>query len=154
MNTAAATTTNQSPSDVGFALPINTARTVAGEIVSGTGGSGVVLGQTAFLGVIIGTPSGGGVFGGFGFSGPTGPSSQVAGVTVGEVISGTPAADAGLQAGDVIVAFDGHRTTTDTVLKSLIVAHRPGEVATVTYVPAGSSAKRTVKVHLAAGPVA
>ena len=61
MNTAAATSTgNESASDVGFALPINTARTVAGEIVSGRGGSGVVLGQTAFLGIVIGKPGSGG----------------------------------------------------------------------------------------------
>jgi serine protease Do len=50
--------------------------------------------------------------------GATGPDT--AGVTVGEVVSGSPAEEAGLQAGDVIRKFDGHEVQNLRALRTLV----------------------------------
>jgi S1-C subfamily serine protease len=47
------------------------------------------------------------------------------------VIPGSPAEDAGLQAGDVIVAVNGEQLTIDTDLSMLIVGHDPGDTITL-----------------------
>ena len=47
------------------------------------------------------------------------------------VIPGSPAEDAGLQAGDVIVAVNGEQITVDTDLSMLIVGHDPGDTVTL-----------------------
>jgi serine protease Do len=47
-------------------------------------------------------------------------SSDSEGVTVGDVISGSPAEQAGLQPGDVIRKFDGHEVKNFTTLRTLV----------------------------------
>jgi serine protease Do len=46
--------------------------------------------------------------------------SDTAGVTVGEVVSGSPAEQAGLQPGDVIRQFDGHEVQNLRTLRTLV----------------------------------
>jgi serine protease Do len=46
--------------------------------------------------------------------------SDTEGVTVGEVVSGSPAEQAGLQAGDVIRKFDGHEVQNLRALRTLV----------------------------------
>jgi S1-C subfamily serine protease len=49
------------------------------------------------------------------------------GVVVGQVVPGTPAAQAGLQARDVIVAVDGQPIVDETTLGRALNKHQPGE---------------------------
>ncbi|HEY2284859.1 MAG TPA: trypsin-like peptidase domain-containing protein [Streptosporangiaceae bacterium] len=55
MDTAAATGSfsNGQPGNVGFAIPINRALKIANQIIAGNSGSGVTIGSTGFLGVLV-----------------------------------------------------------------------------------------------------
>ena len=72
------------------------------------------------------------------------------GATVVDVGAGTPAASAGLQVGDVIVAIDGQQITDPDGLSTAIGAHKPGDRVTVTYQRGG--ARRTAQVTLGTRP--
>jgi putative serine protease PepD len=54
------------------------------------------------------------------------------GAEIDEVIDDTPAADAGLEKGDVIVALEGQRVTDGIALIVSIRSHQPGETLTFT----------------------
>jgi putative serine protease PepD len=97
---------------VGFAIPSNTAKRVAEEIVENGSAS------HALLGVSAQTASG---------------DSQVGeGAQVSQVQSGGPAAAAGLQAGDVITAVGDRAITTSTELTAAVRSSSPGEKVTLT----------------------
>ena len=53
------------------------------------------------------------------------------GALVAEVIEGLPAAEAGLQVGDIIIAVEGQATTLEIDLRNRIYAHEPGETITL-----------------------
>jgi putative serine protease PepD len=67
-----------------------------------------------------------------------------AGAKVAEVTSGSTAADAGMQAGDVITAVDGQRITGSDSLVATIRSYRPGDSVTVTWTRAGKSQEASV----------
>ena len=75
------------------------------------------------------------------------------GVGLEYVDPGSPADLAGLEAGDIIVAFDGHATSSLDELASLIHKLRPGDRAQVTFA-SFSGSTQTVTVILAAAPPA
>lgn len=129
----------------GYAIPINHARAIARLIAQGRSSSQIHLGESAFLGVLIG-----GVYPGainpFGL--PTSTTTPVSGVQISAVDAATPAQRAGLKAGDTITAIDGTATPNNQVLLGAIQAHKPGVPVTVTYVNT-SGATRTVRVDLA-----
>jgi serine protease Do len=56
------------------------------------------------------------------------------GVLVTDVNIGSPADNAGLQAGDVVVKFDGKTVTKSEDLKTLVQAKKPGDVVVVEWV--------------------
>jgi membrane-associated protease RseP (regulator of RpoE activity) len=68
------------------------------------------------------------------------------GVVVTQVQSGSPAASAGLQKGDVITAIDGTDVKTPLALRAAVQAHSSGDQITVTYTRNGTS--NTAKVTL------
>jgi putative serine protease PepD len=72
------------------------------------------------------------------------------GATVVDVGPGTPAAGAGIQVGDVIVALDNTQINSPDDLSEAIGAKKPGDRATVTYTRAG--ARRTAQVNLGTRP--
>jgi putative serine protease PepD len=109
---------------VGFAIPSNTVKTIVSELIS-TGKA-----EHAYLGVSVETANGS--------------------VRVGEVRGGTPAAAAGLRAGDTIVSIDGRKVTTSEALTSAIAAKSPGDTISVTYSRSGVT--HTVEVTLASRP--
>jgi len=47
------------------------------------------------------------------------------------IFPGSPAEDAGLQDGDIVVAIDGDQITADTDLSTLIIPHKPGDTITL-----------------------
>ena len=109
---------------VGFAIPISIAKRDADQIIQ-TGHA-----QRPFLGI----------------SGDNAPNSG--GALVQSVVSGGPAAKAGLRARDVIVALDGKALTSFDDLIAGLSTHQPGQKVQVTYVRSG--ARHTVTVTLSA----
>jgi S1-C subfamily serine protease len=134
---------------VGFAIPSNTVRSIASQLIS----SGNV--SHAYLGVGVETI-------------PSSVASALgvpAGVELAQVRSGTPAAQAGLRAstgtrtidgqeyptgGDVVTAIDGEAVSTSAELQARIDAKRPGDTVSITYSRGGKS--HTVQVKLATRP--
>ena len=55
------------------------------------------------------------------------------GLRLMEVVEGSSAAEAGLQAGDVLTKLDGNRLPDRTALASALVARQPGQVVVVTH---------------------
>jgi S1-C subfamily serine protease len=119
----------------GFAIPISTALSIAEQILAGDESGNVSIGAPAFLGVQLAT------------------TQTAAGVTLGGAIAGTPAATAGLVAGNVITAVDGVAVTTTDALSALIAAHEVGDSVTLSYTTAAVLAS-TATVTLMAGPAA
>jgi S1-C subfamily serine protease len=109
---------------VGFAIPANTVRSIASQLI----GTGSV--KHAYLGVGIASVSNG--------------------VRLTQVRPGTPAAQAGLQSGDVVTAVGGRQVRAADELGTAIDAKKPGDRVTITYTRNGAS--RTVTVTLAERP--
>jgi S1-C subfamily serine protease len=129
----AASSNTQNPT--GYAIPIADALEIVDQIESGVETDTVNIGYPAFLGVQLGT------------------STTTTGVAIGGVIENTPAADAGLAAGDTITEFDGVAVATSTALSAAVAAHEPGDAAQVTWIDA-SGETHTATVTLIEGPAA
>ena len=111
---------------VGFAVPSNTISTVASKLVSGQ------TVQHAYLGVFVQTPA------------------NRSGAEVAQVKSGSPAADAGLKAGDVITSFGGETIQSPDDLTAAVAAKAPGNKVSVTYVRNGTT--KTTQVTIGTRP--
>jgi S1-C subfamily serine protease len=72
------------------------------------------------------------------------------GAAVSAVVQGSPAEQAGLQAGDIILAVDGQRLTRATMLRRLIRAHFPGDEVSLLVLHNGEQA--TLAVVLGQAP--
>jgi S1-C subfamily serine protease len=146
----------ESGGNQGFAIPINTALSIAHQIQSGNGSSTVHIGATAFLGVEI-SPSGdsgnsgdggfGGLFGGN--SGNTGSSTS--GAAVAGVVTNGPAQEAGLAQGDAITALGGKSIGSANDLTSAMLAHHPGDKVSISWTD-GSGQSHSATVQLSSGP--
>ena len=101
INTAIASTTGGSQG-LGFAIPSNTVHMALESLLK----QGRII--RGYLGIQTGPLQRGA------------SGSDTAGVTVGEVVSGSPAEQAGLQPGDVIRQFDGHEVQNLRTLRTLV----------------------------------
>ncbi|HWB67659.1 MAG TPA: trypsin-like peptidase domain-containing protein [Mycobacteriales bacterium] len=108
---------------VGFAIPINQARTIAGELIN-TGHA-----EHPLLGVTL--------------TDATNSDGSTRAV-VHSVTSGGPADKAGIKAGDVITAVDGQATEGADAVIADVRSHQPGERVTVTVERGGSTKHFTV----------
>ena len=123
----------------GFAIPINTAMSIANNIKAGNASSTVHLGLAGFMGVNATDPStptkcnssGGDGFGGIGNFGSSPVSS---GALICLVYPSSPAAAAGLQAGDVITSINGTTVSSADGLTSLTATSHPGDKFKMSYV--------------------
>jgi membrane-associated protease RseP (regulator of RpoE activity) len=88
------------------------------------------------------TPATGGAFLGV----ETTAASGTQGVSVVNVVSGGPADQAGLKAGDVITGVNGTTVSTPAALAQQIESHQPGDQVTITYTRSGSSSQASVKL--------
>jgi S1-C subfamily serine protease len=159
---AAADSTDQ-PS-TGYAIPIDKALNIAGQITSGVDNSTIQQGYPAFLGVEVasnqtdsssgsdGSGSSGGYGSGYG-SESDGGASQVSGAPISGVLNGSPASSAGLAAGDVVTSIDGTSISTSDQLSSTLATHHVGEHVQLSWTEA-SGASHSATVTLAAGPAA
>jgi S1-C subfamily serine protease len=126
----------------GYAIPINTALTIAKEIDGGQASSTVHIGATAFLGVQIAGSSQGQGF-----------QQTTQGVAIAGTESGTPAANAGLGDGDVITSLGGKSVSTGTDIQEILVGHHPGDKVSIAWTdPEGQS--HTATLTLGTGPAA
>jgi putative serine protease PepD len=107
---------------VGFAVPSNTVRSVVSQLLA----TGKV--EHAYLGVEI-------------------TSAAAGGARVASVRSGTPAAKAGIKAGDVITKVDGTSVGSSDELQQAIDGRKPGDRVTLEIRRGG----KTVTVHVTLG---
>ena len=68
------------------------------------------------------------------------------GAQVENVANGSPAAGAGLQAGDVITAVDGTAVSSPADLAQQVRSHQPGDQVTITYTRGGNSTDAPVQL--------
>jgi serine protease Do len=131
-----------SAQNIGFAIPINDARPLVTSVES----TGTI--STAYLGVEyveldsataqannLSSNNGAWIQGGTGSSG---------------VVSGSPAASAGLQNGDIITKVGGTSVNDSNSLQSLIESHKPGQKVQVTINRSGKT--MTLEVTLGSAP--
>lgn len=102
---------------VGFAVPSNTVKSVVTDLIAGKAV------QHSYLGVTVRDNANG------------------TGAQIGTVRDGSPAAKAGLKAGDIITAIDGTAVTDASQLTGAIGTHRPGDKVTLTVKRNGSTFK-------------
>jgi serine protease Do len=121
---------------IGFAISISTAKPIADQLVS----TGHV--DHPYLGINYE---------------PLNPAiaaqagvSQTQGVIIGQVVQGSPAAQAGLQPNDVITAVDNQQLKEDSDLGKFLNAHKPGDQVTLSVVH--GTQKMNVKVTLGTLP--
>ena len=147
MDTAASSTyqfqSQSSSGEQAYAIPINEAVSIAKQIEAGTTSADVHIGATAFLGISI-QPAGSG-FGGSGISG--------SGVTIAGALSGSPAASAGLTAGDEITALGGQQVASAEDVAHVLVSYHPGDHISVTWLDQ-SGQSHTETLTLTTGPAA
>jgi S1-C subfamily serine protease len=168
----------QSGGTTGFAIPINSALAIAGQIARGQPSSSVYIGVPGFLGVEVAQSSspnpqqqaadeqqsgnGHGIprFGGSGLgcvSGGQQPGtpSTIApagtGALIVGVLCGTAAEQHGLAAGDVITGVNGQAVTTPGSLTDITAMYHPGDVVSVSWQDTGG-ARHTTSMTLGVGP--
>lgn len=124
---------NTSGATQSFAIPIDHALTIAGEIENGVPSSTIHIGYPGFLGVSIGNSQ-------------TGTGAPVVGT-----VQGGAAAAAGIVAGDTITKVNGTAVTTPASLETVMSGLRPGARVTVGYLDAAGTA-HTATLTLTTGP--
>jgi len=128
-------------SSAGFAIPIDRALSVARQIQAGKGSARVHVGPAARLGVEV-----------VGVDALLQPPAS-AGAVVAGVVPGTPADQAGLQEGDVIVALGGRGIGSPTGLANVMQGHHPGEQVTLGWLDEAGR-RQSADVTLVQGPPA
>ena len=131
-----------------YAIPIDEAVSIANQIKAGTTSADVHIGATAFLGIQIQPASSSG-FGGSGF----GSGTSGSGVTISGAISGSPAASAGLTAGDEITSLGGQQVASAEDVAHVLVSYHPGDSISVTWLDQ-SGQSHTATLTLTSGPAA
>jgi S1-C subfamily serine protease len=92
-------------------------------------------------------------FGGLGSQGSQGSQGTTSGVPIAGALSGSPAANAGLGAGDTITAIAGQSVSSGEDIAHVLVKYHPGDSISVTWVDQ-SGQSHTSTVTLASGPAA
>ena len=170
MDTAASGSGHQQAA--GFAIPINTALAIAGQIAAGQVSSVVTIGYPPFMGTFVGTGPNPNPLeqAGQGQSQPAEPSPALScnatnadltpplaiapvnsGILVQGVICASPAARAGMTGGAVITAVSGQPVKSPDDLSRVMARFRPGDTISVTWVNAFGK-QTTSRIHLTAGP--
>jgi S1-C subfamily serine protease len=126
-----------------FAIPINEALTLAGQIGAGNASATVHIGATGFLGVQVMSASNAAAQG----------VQNGSGAAVAGVLQGTPAANAGLSQGDVITSVDGRSVSSPSALQAALEQHHPGDSVHIGWTD-GANQAQSASVVLASGPAA
>jgi len=179
-NTSASNQSGASGGSLGFAIPINSALSLAQQIAGGKSSSTAYIGLPGFLGVEVaqsnspdpqqqaadqrraGGSQGGGRQGGSGgglacVTGGQQPGApgRIAPATSGAlvlgVVCGSAAQTRGLKAGDVIISVNGQAVTTPGSLTGITARYHPGDVVSVAY-QAPNGSRHKVRILLGDGP--
>jgi S1-C subfamily serine protease len=131
----------------GYAVPIQRALGIVQQIRSGKESATVRVGPAPFLGVELSDASSSE----FGYPGAA--LEEPSGATVEGIVSGTAAAQAGLEAGDQITALGGYAITTAEDVAPLVADHDPGDRIKIVWIDQVGS-QHSATVTLGASPVA
>lgn len=115
-----------------YAIPIGKALRIASTIVSGKRSAAVHIGPTAFLGIQVAS------------------SEEASGALIVGVVSGGPAATAGLAEGDLITGVAGKTVASPEAVGAIVSTERPGTRIRVRYLD--DLGTHTATVKLGAGP--
>ena len=126
-----------------FAIPIDEALAIAGQIEAGQASSTVHIGATGLLGVEVMSASDAAANG----------IQAGSGAVIAGTVSGMPAAQAGLTQGDVITSAGGQRVNSPEALQAALEQHHPGDRVTIGWTDQSGQA-HTATVTLANGPAA
>jgi S1-C subfamily serine protease len=155
----------------GFAIPINTALSIARQIAAGHASSTIAIGYPPFVGIFLGSgttsnpqaqaqqqgqQSGSGSPPGCytsnaGLTVPSAIAPVSSGALVDGTICGSPAAAAGMTGGAVITAVNGQAVGSPDSLARILARFHPGDTVSVTWV-SPSGRHTTSGLHLSAGP--
>jgi S1-C subfamily serine protease len=127
-----------------YAIPIDTALSIAKSIENGDASASVHVGETAFMGVEILPADQEG-------QSNVGTPATTTGVAVEGVISGSPAAATPLAPGDVITSLNNQSVTTTVGLESILQSLKPGDSVQVDYVNQ-NGATESLTLVLSSGP--
>jgi serine protease Do len=127
INTAIASTTGGSQG-IGFAIPSNTVRTALESLLK----QGRII--RGYLGIQMRALQ------------PGEDGTETEGVTVAEVVPGSPAAQAGVQPGDVIRKFDGRDVNNFNALRSLVAQTQLNKQVELEIVRNGKPVKVTTQI--------
>jgi S1-C subfamily serine protease len=127
----------------GFAIPIETAIAIAEQIRQGDDRNGVHIGDRALLGVVLSESSEATPFG----------DGARNGALVTDVGDDTPASDAGLEEGSIIVGVGRRTIRSNDDLRAALDAFHPGDRVVVHWIDADGDAHRAT-VTLVEGPPA
>jgi S1-C subfamily serine protease len=119
-----------------FAIPAARVRSIASQIEARRSSATVHIGATAFLGVRIL---------------PAGEAAMAAGAGVAGVLPGSPAALAGVSAGDAITSVGGSAVTTPSGLQTVLARYHPGDRVQLGWSDS-SGRPHSAAVTLASGP--
>jgi S1-C subfamily serine protease len=145
MTTAASTNGfrfRENTAGVGFAIPIDTALSIAKQIANHEEVDGVHVGKRALLGVELQSTTVG-----------SGGSGSDEGALVIRVPDDSPAADAGIEQGDVIIAVGDATVHSNNDLEDALNTYHPDEKVKVTWSD-GSGNTESATVKLVEGPPA
>jgi putative serine protease PepD len=117
---------------IGFAIPVNEARSIASQLISTGTATHPYLGVSAKDGVVA-----------YG-------SAKRAAAVLTSVVSGTPAGQAGMQTGDSVIAIDGNPVDGSLSLVAQVHEHNVGDQVNLTVVRGGQS--KNIEVTLVAKP--
>ena len=136
---------------LGFAIPSSSVKTVVSAILQngGTAGNpGAVASTRPYVGVTI-VPVTPQIASYYNLTDGNGQLLQQ-GALVEQVTASSPAEQAGLQPGDVIVALDNNQITADTPLGDILTAYKAGQQVTLTIIRQGRQG--TTKLTLGTRP--
>ncbi len=134
---------SQSGKTQAFAIPINEALALAGQIEAGDASSTVHIGPTGLLGVEVEPAS----------SAAQNGIQAGRGAVVAGVVPNDPAANAGLAQGDVITTAGGHMVSSPSGLQSALEQYHPGDRVTIGWTDQAGQTHSAI-VTLVNGPAA
>jgi putative serine protease PepD len=132
LGSSAGSTSQSGNIGIGFAIPVNEARSIADQLISTGSAAHPYLGVTSKDGVVA-----------------DGSAKRAAAVLT-DVVSGTPADKAGLRAGDAVIAVNGNFVDASLSLVAQIHELSVGQKVTVTIVRGGQ--RKNVTATLVAKP--
>jgi S1-C subfamily serine protease len=133
-----------------LAIPINDAIAISKQIHTGSASATVHIGATGILGVQVQDPTAQAAPRHRGSSRYRHGSGS-AGALIAGVMPGSPAAQSGLSAGDVIVSVDAAPVDSNATLTTLLAGHHPGDTMRLAWVDV-SGQQHTATLRLATGP--